>query len=245
MKAPCALQVDGLTVAYDAKPVLWNVSLSVPQGVMMGIVGPNGAGKSTLLKATLGMLPCLAGNVQILGSASRSNRALIGYVPQRSTVDWDFPTTVRDLVLMGTYGRLGWFRRPGRREFDDTDKALRLVEMQEFRDRQIGELSGGQQQRVFLARAFVQDLPLYFMDEPFAGVDATTERALVRILHELRSRGKTLIIVHHDLATITDYFDQVTLLNRQVIASGPVEEAFRPEMVQQTYGLPLATSVSI
>jgi len=231
-----ALHVEGLTVAYDAQPVLWNVGLRVPRGVMMGVVGPNGAGKSTLLKSALGIIPALAGTVQVFGRFLRSDPSQIGYVPQRTSVDWDFPTTVFDLVLMGTYGRLGWFRRPGAKEKADAIKALEMVEMTDFAQRQIGELSGGQQQRVFLARAFVQDAPLYFMDEPFAGVDAATERALVTLLHKLRTQGKTLLIVHHDLSTISEYFDQVTLLNRKVISSGDLAEAFTPEHLDRAYG---------
>lgn len=230
-----ALLVEGLTVAYDAQPVLWNVDLQVPTGVMMGVVGPNGAGKSTLIKAVLGITPTLAGHTEVFGGSIGANRSKIAYVPQRSSVDWDFPTTVFDVVLMGTYGRLGWFRWPGAREKKETMQALEMVEMEAYANRQIGELSGGQQQRVFLARAFVQQATLYFMDEPFAGVDATTERAIVNLLHELRSQGKTLVVVHHDLATIGDYFDHVTLLNKEIISCGKVAEAFTSDLVELAY----------
>lgn len=231
-----ALSVRGLSVAYDANPALWNVSLSIPVGTMTAIVGPNGAGKSTLLKSILGMVPKLAGDVKVFGRSVSSSRNSIGYVPQRASVDWDFPTTVFDLVLMGTFGRLGWIRRPGRKEKEQARRALEIVEMSEFANRQIGELSGGQQQRVFLARAFVQDAPIYLLDEPFAGVDATTEKALVALLHQLRSDGKTLIVVHHDLSTVAEYFDEVILVNRKLIATGPVESAFSAANLAQAYG---------
>ncbi len=231
-----ALSLHGLTVAYDHKPVLWDVDLQVPTGVLMGVVGPNGAGKSTLLKAVLGILTPLAGSVQVFGQPHSMQRKQVGYVPQRSSVDWDFPTTVLDLVMMGTYGRLGWLRRPRAAERDAACHALKRVGMADLADRQIGELSGGQQQRAFLARAFVQDAPLLLMDEPFAGVDATTEQTLVDLMHELREQGKTLVVVHHDLTTVAEYFDQVTLLNRRVIGSGSVSTTFSAELLEQTYG---------
>ncbi len=237
-----ALTIEGMTVAYDAHPVLWNVHLSLPRGVIMGIVGPNGAGKSTLLKAALGMIPSLSGRTQVFGKMVSADPSQVGYVPQRSSVDWDFPTTVFDLVMMGTYGRLGWFRRPGAKQKAEARAALEMVEMESQADRQIGELSGGQQQRVFLARAFVQNAPLYFMDEPFAGVDATTERALVTLLHALRDRGKTLLVVHHDLTTVDEYFDEVTLLNRHVIATGPVADVFTRQNLETAYGGPIGHS---
>ena len=231
-----ALSLCGLTVAYHASPVLWNIDLDINPGQIMGIVGPNGAGKSTLLKAVLGVMPTLAGSIKVLGKPANRVRAQIGYVPQRTSVDWDFPISVLDLVMMGTYGRLGWFRRPGSKQRQEAMAALDLVEMGAFANRQIGELSGGQQQRVFLARAFVQDAPLYLMDEPFAGVDATTEKAIIRLLHQMRDAGKTLIVVHHDLTTVREYFDQVSLLNRSLVASGPVERVFSAEAIAETYG---------
>ena len=234
-----ALNIENLTVAYDTQPVLWNVDLVVPVGVVMGIVGPNGAGKSTLLKAVLGIIPKLTGKIDVLGKRYSNQRRQIGYVPQRSSVDWDFPTTVLDLVLMGTYGRLGWFRRPGTTERKLAWEALERVEMAGFADRQIGELSGGQQQRAFLARAFVQDEPLLLMDEPFAGVDATTEKTLVRLMHDLRNQGKTLVVVHHDLTTVEDYFDSVALINQQIIGAGEVKEVFTQAQLEKTYGGPL------
>ncbi len=231
-----AVEVTDLTVAYREKPVLWDIDLTVPPGVLMAIVGPNGAGKTTLLKAILGLIRPVAGQVLIHGKPYAKQRRLIGYVPQRGTVDWDFPTTVLDVVLMGTYGSLGWFRRPGKKEYAAARGALAKVGMTEFADRQISQLSGGQQQRVFLARALVQDAAVYFMDEPFQGVDATTEKAIVALLQELRKSGRTVLVVHHDLSTVRDYFDWVALLNVRKIASGPVADVFTEENLRLTYG---------
>lgn len=231
-----ALSVDDLTVAYDSKPAIWDVDLDIPEGVLMAIVGPNGAGKSTLIKAVLNLIPRAAGTVQFYGKPYEQSRSLVGYVPQRGSVDWDFPTTVIDVVTMGLYRRLGWFRRPGRKERELALHALEQVGMVDFAERQISQLSGGQQQRTFLARALVQDAQIYFMDEPFAAVDAVTERAIVAILRELRARGRTVLVVHHDLQTVEDYFDWVTLLNVEVIDSGPTEMIFTPEKLRKTYG---------
>lgn len=231
-----AIQVDGLSVAYAAKPVLWKVDFCVPAGIVMGLVGPNGAGKSTLLKAVLGLVPKLEGKVSIFGEPFRPKRQVIGYVPQRSTIDWDFPTTVLDLVTMGTYGRLGWFGRPGKAEREQAMDALERVELLDLKSRQIGELSGGQQQRAFLARAFVQDAPILFLDEPFAGVDMKTERSIVGLLHGLRDEGKTIVVVQHDLNTVSKYLDQVTLVNGRVVSSGPVDVACTAELVEEAYG---------
>ncbi len=231
-----AIQVEDLTVAYHEEPVLWDVDMTVPEGVLMAIVGPNGAGKSTLLKAILGLVEPAAGRVLIYGRPYREQRRLVAYVPQRGSVDWDFPTNVLDVVMMGRYGHLGWIRRPGRRERELALEALDKVGMRPFAHRQISQLSGGQQQRVFLARALVQDASIYLMDEPFQGVDATTERAIIHVLRELRSRGRTVVVVHHDLSTVPEYFDWVFLLNVQAIAQGPVQEVFTPENLQRTYG---------
>jgi manganese/zinc/iron transport system ATP- binding protein len=231
-----AIDVFDLTVAYRDKPVLWDIDLEVPAGLLMAIVGPNGAGKTTLIKAILGLTHPAAGQVLIHGKPYREQRRLVGYVPQRGSVDWDFPTDVKDVVMMGRYGSLGWLRRPGREHEDQTMAALEKVGMVEFADRQISQLSGGQQQRVFLARALVQDAQVYFMDEPFQGVDATTERAIVSLLQELRRAGKTVVVVHHDLQTIPEYFDWVTLLNVRRIASGPVEDVFNEQNLRLTYG---------
>lgn len=230
-----AIEVKNLAVAYDSQPVLWGINLVIPQGVVMGLVGPNGAGKSTLLKSILGLTPKLNGEISVLGKPFASNRKQIGYVPQRSAIDWDFPTTVLDLVMMGTYGRLGWFRRPGKKEKADSMSAIARVGIQDFADRQISELSGGQQQRAFLARAFVQDAPIYFLDEPFAGVDIKTEREIVKLLHELRDQGKTIVVVQHDLNTVGKYLDQITLINQKIVASGDVESAFTDELIEATY----------
>jgi manganese/zinc/iron transport system ATP- binding protein len=231
-----ALHVEDLTVAYQRKPVLWDVDLDVPAGVLMAIIGPNGAGKTTLIKAVLNLIPRAAGRALFFGQPYEQARALVGYVPQRGSVDWDFPTSVLDVVMMGLYGRLGWFRRPGRREREAALHALEQVALADLAHRQISQLSGGQQQRVFLARALVQEAQLYFMDEPFAAVDAVTERAIVSILQALRAQGKTVIVVHHDLQTITEYFDWVTLLNVEVVASGPTAATFTPDNLRRAYG---------
>ncbi len=231
-----AVQVADLTVAYQEKPVLWDVDLDVPQGVLMAIVGPNGAGKTTMLKAILGLLTPAAGHVSIFGKPYQQQRGLVGYVPQRGSVDWDFPTSVLDVVMMGNYGKLGWLRRPGAADRKAALSALEKVGMADYADRQISQLSGGQQQRTFLARALMQDAQVYFMDEPFQGVDATTERAIVDLLKELRAQGKTVLAVHHDLQTVPEYFDWVLLLNVRRIASGPVNEVFTDENLRSAYG---------
>jgi manganese/zinc/iron transport system ATP- binding protein len=235
-KSETSLAINDLTVAYDSKPALWDVDLDVPPGVLMGIVGPNGAGKSTLIKAALNLIPRAAGSILFFGKPYERVRDRVGYVPQRGSVDWDFPTSVLDVVTMGLYGRVGWIRRTGRKERELAMEALRQVGMTEFANRQISQLSGGQQQRTFLARALVQDADLYFMDEPFAAVDAVTERAIISILHELRSRGKTVFVVHHDLQTVADYFDSVALLNVSIVAAGPIDEVFTHELIERTYG---------
>lgn len=231
-----AVDILDLTVAYRDKPVLWDVDLHIPEGVMMAIVGPNGAGKSTLIKTVLDLVEQTAGKILIRGKPYKSQRKIVGYVPQRSSVDWDFPATVRDVVVMGTYGKLGWIRRPGAAERELAMQALEQVGMASFVDRQIRQLSGGQQQRVFLARALAQEADIYFMDEPFQGVDATTERAMITTLRALRDAGKTVIVVHHDLQTVPEYFDWVALLNVQMIAAGPVESVFTSENLRRAYG---------
>jgi manganese/zinc/iron transport system ATP- binding protein len=231
-----ALEVHDMTVAYHRRPVLWDVDFEVPEGKLVGIVGPNGAGKTTLIKAVLGLVPLASGKVEIYGQPYRDQRHLVGYVPQRESVDWDFPVTVRDVVLMGTYGRLGWFRRPGRTDRELADRCLDQVGMRAFSKRQIRQLSGGQQQRVFLARALAEQARIYFLDEPFAGVDAATESAIVELLQAMRSEQKTVFVVHHDLQTVRDYFDWVLLLNMRLVAGGPVDETFTPENLQKTYG---------
>ena len=231
-----AIEVADLTVAYQEKPVLWDIDMSVPPGVLMAIVGPNGAGKTTLIKAILGLVRSASGQMLIYGKPYRQQRHIVSYVPQRGSVDWDFPTTVKDVVMMGRYGVLGWLRRPGQQEKKLASEAMEKVGILNLEDRQISQLSGGQQQRVFLARALIQDTQIYFMDEPFQGVDATTERAIVSLLQQFRQEGKTVVVVHHDLQTVSDYFDWVTLLNVRRIASGPVDAIFNESNLRQTYG---------
>jgi manganese/zinc/iron transport system ATP- binding protein len=229
------IKVEDMTVAYQAKPVLWDIDLNIPKGILMAIVGPNGAGKSTLIKAMLDLIKPISGNVLFNGASYKSQRKHIGYVPQSESVDWDFPANVLDVVLMGRYGSLGWIKRPKAEDRKLAMEALEKVSMKEFANRQISQLSGGQQQRVFLARALVQDADIYFMDEPFKGVDAKTEVAIIALLKELKNRGKTLIVVHHDLQTVEEYFDWVVLLNTSIIASGPVGETFTDENLTKTY----------
>jgi len=232
-----AVEVEDLTVAYDAKPVLWDIDLKIPRGKLMAVVGPNGAGKTTLIKAMLGLLKPVTGAVRFLDGNDdiRTLKKRIGYVPQSGSVDWDFPATVQDVVLMGCYGKLGWIRRPGKPDVELAKQMLAKVGMQEYASRQISQLSGGQQQRVFLARALAQEAEVYFMDEPFKGVDAQTERAIVALLKELKEQNKTVVVVHHDLQTVPDYFDWVTLINLRVVACGPVEEVFHEDNLKKTY----------
>ncbi|MCD6028993.1 MAG: transporter related [Thermomicrobiales bacterium] len=231
-----AVSLRDLTVAYRETPVLWDIDLDIPAGTLTAIIGPNGAGKSTLIKAAMGLVPLAAGSVAIFGKPYAEQRNLVGYVPQRGSVDWDFPTNALDVVTMGTYGRLGWIRRPGKAQREIAMHSLEQLGMADFAHRQISQLSGGQQQRVFLARALAQDAELYFMDEPFVGVDATTERAIVDLLRELRARGKTVVCVHHDLESAPDYFDWLVLLNVRVIADGPFDATFTAENLSRTYG---------
>jgi len=231
-----AVRVTDLTVAYGELPVLWDIDMDVPAGKLMAVMGPNGAGKTTLIKAILGLVAPAAGRVEIHGDLYARQRHLVGYVPQRESVDWDFPTSVLDVVMMGRYGALGWIRRPGRRERELAMAALDKVGMTDFAHRQISQLSGGQQQRVFLARALVQDARVYLMDEPFQGVDARTERAIVDLLKELRSQGRTVVVVHHDLQSVRDYFDWIMLLNVRRIACGPVAEVFTDDNLALAYG---------
>ena len=231
-----AVEVTDMTVAYGEKPVLWDVDLEVRKGVLMAIVGPNGAGKTTLIRAILGLVKPAAGQALVHGRRYDEQRRIVAYVPQRGSVDWDFPTSVLDVVLMGRYGRIGWVRRPGKTDREAAREALEQVGMSDLAGRQISQLSGGQQQRVFLARALVQHAEVYFMDEPFQGVDATTEKAIVELLRTLREQGKTVVAVHHDLQTVPEYFDEVTLLNVRRIASGAVSEVFTDENLRRTYG---------
>jgi manganese/zinc/iron transport system ATP- binding protein len=231
-----ALEVEDLTVAYADQPVLWDVDLQVPVGVKMAIIGPNGAGKSTLVKAAMGLVRPVAGEVRIFGQPRASAQGQIAYVPQRATLSWDFPTDVLDVVTMGTYGRLGWFHRSGAVQRQQAEAALEQVGMTAFLKRPIAELSGGQQQRVLLARALVQDAPINILDEPFQGVDAPTERAIIGVLNGLAEEGKTIIVVHHDLQTVPEYFDSVLLLNVRAIDAGPVSDVFTDENLRLTFG---------
>jgi manganese/zinc/iron transport system ATP- binding protein len=231
-----ALEVHDLTVAYHIRPVLWDVDLAVPEGRLAAIVGPNGAGKSTLLKAALDLVPLASGYVRVFGRPYAEVRRRVAYVPQRESVDWDFPASVADVVLMGRYGSTGWLRRPSGEDRRLAREAMERVGIAQHADRQISRLSGGQQQRTFLARALAQDADLYVMDEPFAGVDAVTERAIVALLRELRDRGRTVLCVQHDLQTVPEYFDWVALLNMRLVACGTVAETFTRENLQAAYG---------
>ncbi|SFL87591.1 metal ABC transporter ATP-binding protein [Salibacterium qingdaonense] len=235
-----ALDVQNITVAYQESTVLENADFSVPQGKLVGIVGPNGAGKSTLLKAVLDLVPKLHGRAVFFGEELKKVRSRIGYVPQRGEVDWDFPTSALDVVTMGRYGHVGLFRRPRKHDKEKAYECLKELGMEQYAKRQIRELSGGQQQRVFLARAMAQDASLYIMDEPFAGVDAKTERAIILLMQKWKQENKTIIVVHHDLQTAQEYFDWMILLNKHVVAQGPTEEVFTKEKLQETYGGQLA-----
>lgn len=228
--------VRDLTVAYQDAPVLWDVDVDVLSGSCTAIVGPNGAGKSTLLKAILGLVPIASGSIQLLGQSPKSGRRAIAYVPQRSAVDWDFPIDVLGVTMMGTYPRLGWFRRPGKRERALAIQSLERVGMADFATRQIGMLSGGQQQRVFLARALAQDASMLILDEPFAGVDASSEQAIVTVLHELRAAGKTILAVHHDLDSAATYFDRAILLNVRIVSAGLVQDTLTRSNLELAYG---------
>jgi len=230
------LSIHDMTVAYHRKPVLWDVDLDVPEGKLVGIIGPNGAGKSTLIKAILDLVPKASGRVLIYGKPYKSQRKLVGYVPQRESVDWDFPVNALDVVTMGRYGKIGWFKPISKAHKEAAMEALHRVGMASYAHRQISQLSGGQQQRVFLARALAQDAQIYFMDEPFAGVDAATEKAIVNILHDLRNSGRTVLVVHHDLQTVSQYFDHLVMLNMRIVASGPTSEVFTEQNLQHTYG---------
>ncbi|MDW4498398.1 metal ABC transporter ATP-binding protein [Sulfitobacter sp. D35] len=233
--AQSPLAVRGMTVSYGQKPAIFSVDMTVSAGAMTAIVGPNGAGKSTLLKAALGILKPLAGQALVFGQPVDKARDRIAYVPQRASVDWDFPTRVIDVVLMGLYRKLGLLGRVRPAHRATAMDCLRRVGMEDFATRQIGQLSGGQQQRVFLARALAQGADLYLLDEPFAGVDAATEKAIISVLKELRDAGRTVVAVHHDLSTVPEYFDDVFLINTRRIAEGPVAEIFTPENLQATY----------
>ncbi|MGV3761276.1 metal ABC transporter ATP-binding protein [Parapedobacter sp.] len=230
------LEVHDLTVTYGRKPVLWGVDFTLPAGCIAGIVGPNGAGKSTLLKTIMGLIAPSSGYVKLFDLPLADVRSRISYVPQRESVDWDFPVSVLDVVLMGRYGKVGLLRNTGARDRAVAIECLDKVGMSAYGRRQISQLSGGQQQRVFLARALAQEADVYFMDEPFAGVDAATEQAIIELLREMASKGKTIVVVHHDLQSARSYFDWIVLLNMHLIAAGPTDKAFTDETIQQAYG---------
>lgn len=240
------LEVHDLTVSYDQSPVLWNVDLSIPSGKLIGVLGPNGAGKSTLIKAIMGLVKPTSGYVKIFEKNLEEVRQQISYVPQRESVDWNFPASVLDVVTMGTYGKLGLFRRPGKKEKEIALKSLDQVGMMSFVNRQISELSGGQQQRVFIARALAQEADLYLMDEPFAGVDMATETAIFQLLREMTAAGKTIIVVHHDIHSAMNYFDWIIMLNLHLVGSGPRDQVMTEELLRKTYGgkLNLLTKVT-
>jgi manganese/zinc/iron transport system ATP- binding protein len=230
------VEVHDLTVSYDRKPVLWDIDLTLPAGALVGIIGPNGAGKSTLIKAMMGLVPLSSGFVRIFNESLDKVRRRVSYVPQRESVDWDFPASVFDVVLMGRYGALGLFSRPSAADKAAARDALEKVGMGAYADRQISQLSGGQQQRVFLARALSQDADLYLMDEPFAGVDAATEAAIIELLRGMREQGKTVVVVHHDLQSAAEYFDWILLLNLRLVGSGPTNQLLTQPLLEETYG---------
>jgi manganese/zinc/iron transport system ATP- binding protein len=234
-RSPPLVEFHDVTVAYGRRPVLWNVDLAIAEPCLFGVIGPNGAGKSTLLKAALGLVPVVGGHVRFFGQPLAEARGRVGYVPQRETVDWDFPVSVMDVVLMGTYGRLGWFRRPGRRERELAADCLDRVGLASLAGRQIGRLSGGQQQRVFLARALAQEAEIYLLDEPMAGVDVRSQERIFGVLAGLREAGRLVVVVHHDLRTAAEWFDQVALIDMRLVAAGPTREVLTPENLEKTY----------
>jgi len=240
------LEIHDLTVSYGKNPILWNVDFSLPQGVLAGIIGPNGAGKSSLIKAIMGLLEVNSGYIRVFNQEMEAVRKKISYVPQRESVDWDFPASALDIVMMGTYHKLGLFNRPGKKEKALAMSCLEKVNLSNFHDRQISELSGGQQQRVFIARALAQEAEIYFMDEPFAGVDISTENTIVDLLKQMTKEGKTVIVVHHDIHSASRYFDWIIMLNLHLIASGPTHQVLTEQLLQKTFGgkLSLLSDVS-
>lgn len=229
-------EVHQLSVNYDKTPVLFDISCQVPGGKLVGVIGPNGAGKSTFIKAALGLVKPISGSVLFFDEPLKNVQKRIAYVPQRESVDWDFPITVKDLCLMGRYGRLGLFRTPSSSDLKDCAHYLDVVGMTPYANRQISQLSGGQQQRAFIARALLQEADIYFMDEPFSGIDMATEKVIMDLLRELKASGKTVFVVHHDLNTVLDYFDYMIMLNMRLVACGPTEEVFNAETINETYG---------
>lgn len=232
-----ALEVKDLSVTYDGNEAIKRMSFSAPKGKLIGIVGPNGAGKSTLIKAILGLVSKTNGSIEIEGKSLKQMQKQIAYVPQRNNIDWNFPILVKDTVLLGTYPKLGFFTFPSKKEKQLAEKCLETVGMLDFKNRQIAELSGGQQQRVFVARALAQEADMFFLDEPFVGIDATSEKMIIDILKNLRNEGKTIFIVHHDLSKVTHYFDEVILINKKLIASGPTSEVMTPENMTKAFAM--------
>ena len=230
-----AIEVDHLTVSYGPVPALLDVSFKIPMGQLIGVIGPNGSGKSTLIKTLLGFIEPDFGKIQLFGQPIEKSRGRVAYVPQRGAVDWDFPVTVREVVMMGRYGHVPWWRELRKKDYEIADQALELVRMTPFAHRQIGQLSGGQQQRVFMARAMAQGGDILLLDEPFAGVDAATETAILEVLKETRSAGKTLVVVHHDLSTAAKYFDALLLMKQRLYAYGPAEKVLDPELLSEVY----------
>lgn len=230
-----AIEVEHLTVSYGPSPALLDISVQIPAGQLVGVIGPNGSGKSTFIKAILGFVRPDFGTVKLFGEPADHAKGRVAYVPQRGSVDWDFPITVREVALMGRYGHRPWWRNLSHEDYRHADEALDMVRMSEFRDRQIGQLSGGQQQRVFMARAMAQGAEILLLDEPFAGVDAATERAILDVLERTKAAGKTLVVVHHDLATAAEYFDRILLLKQRLFAFGPPEVVLKPELLSEVY----------
>lgn len=230
-----AIEVEHLTVSYGPVPALLDVSFKIPRGQLIGVIGPNGSGKSTLIKTLLGFIDPDFGQIRLFGQPIEKSRGRVAYVPQRGAVDWDFPVTVREVVLMGRFGHVPWWRELGRKDYEIADQALELVRMTPFANRQIGQLSGGQQQRVFMARAMAQGGDILLLDEPFAGVDAATENAILEVLKETRSAGKTLVVVHHDLSTAAKYFDALLLIKQRLYAYGPAGKVLDPELLSEVY----------
>ncbi len=230
-----SIVVENLTVSYGPKPALLDLSLTIPKGLLVGVIGPNGAGKSTFIKAVLGFVKRDLGSVRILGVPAEKAKGLVAYVPQRGAVDWDFPVRVREVAMMGRYGMIPWYRDPGPEDHKQVEAALEMVRMSEFADRQIGQLSGGQQQRVFMARALTQGAEILLLDEPFAGVDAATERAILDVLERAKSAGRTLVVVHHDLTTAAEYFDRLILIKQRLYAYGPPEAVLQEELLSEVY----------
>lgn len=236
-----AVKASQLTVFYEKNPVLWDVDFSIPPGIMVGIIGPNGAGKSTLIKALLGLTPTISGSVSFFGQKYEEVKSKIAYVPQRESVDWNFPITVEELVLMGRYGKKPFFSRINQTDREEVNKVMALFEIEHLAKRQINDLSGGQQQRAFLARAMIQNADIYFLDEPFSGIDLSSEKIIVAQLKKLKEMGKTILIVHHDLSSVGDYFDWVMVLNLRLITCGKTTEAFTEKCLFEAYGRKHAT----